>query len=87
VITAIGEDGLASQENYQVYPNPTAGQLQIRVGRPAQVEVFSLIGQPIWAGRVVGSQQLDLSGLASGMYVVQFTHTSGKVVRKVTVQR
>jgi hypothetical protein len=60
-----------------VYPNPTSGFLHVDIvgsnyGNQGQVRVFNLNGKMIYSkDQIQQINDLDLSGLASGMYILQ----------------
>jgi hypothetical protein len=92
-ISVIGTGTVAVQEpvwgrELKIFPNPyTAGPLNIRGNLPAldQLIIFDVNGQQM--RRISGSiRELDLSGLASGTYLLQLEKGVEKVVRKIVKQ-
>ncbi len=84
----------ALQQAINLYPNPTAGKLTLEVrGANAknglQVEVTNMLGQRVHTATVRDNMtsQLDLSGLANGMYVVKVRNGNDYMVRNVSVQK
>ena len=81
-------DGTASIENHQVsgiaiYPNPTEGIVFITYEgdmKDLDVKVFSIYGQEVDAK--LDANQVDLTNLPSGMYVVKINTYSVKVMKK-----
>ena len=82
---AIGEN---SEKNVRVFPNPTNGIVRIQTeGQPVlEVQIFDLFGKMLFQqsmGEDVFS--VDLSGYATGTYLLRFTTREGvetvKVVR------
>ncbi|QSS96254.1 T9SS type A sorting domain-containing protein [Psychroflexus sp. ALD_RP9] len=70
----------------RLYPNPVVHQLQIEL--PASVEinsvqVFNTLGQQVLT---TTQSQVDMSQLASGVYVVELETTKGKVSKKIIKQ-
>lgn len=69
---------LPEEPNVVVFPNPVAqgDTLKVRSDRPAQIQVFSMLGQkmseliPIAANR---NEAIPLNHIASGMYIMRFT--------------
>ncbi|MBX2928196.1 MAG: T9SS type A sorting domain-containing protein [Saprospiraceae bacterium] len=65
--------------DFQTYPNPTSGELNVNLaqylGREVRVEVYSLTGQLLHLVEIEEVQttveQLDLSALQGGMYLVK----------------
>ncbi|SHE61081.1 Por secretion system C-terminal sorting domain-containing protein [Psychroflexus salarius] len=67
----------------RLYPNPVVNQLQIEL--PASVEinsvqVFNTLGQEVLT---TTQSQVDVSRLASGVYVVELETSAGKVSKKI----
>ena len=52
-----------------VFPNPTSGQLFIQSAGPVSYQLYSLTGDLLMTNK---SQQIDMSALASGMYLLVF---------------
>ncbi len=83
----------ALQVDWDVFPNPTADRVQVRLQdeKPASylLLVNNLQGKLIlrkdWDG--VGMVDLDLGSCANGMYTVTLACKEGKAVRKVVVSR
>lgn len=87
------EDLAASEIVFTPYPNPTNGQLDLRMegGDLRAVEVLNTTGQLMiqktqrQGGTISGL--LDLSGLASGVYQVRVTQADGRQgTRRIVVQ-
>jgi len=57
----------------QVLPNPNGGQFVLKLPvmeAPANVRVVDLAGALVYQGQLAGTQQLDLMGVAPGVYVL-----------------
>lgn len=76
----LGNAGFGSSA-IRLYPNPTTGALQLLAAGMAvqQVEIFNALGMKV-------SDKLDLSGQASGFYMVKIKTADGTLVRKVVKQ-
>jgi PKD repeat protein len=63
---------------FQLYPNPTTGQLHLSNNtlNIRKVEIYNTLGMLV-------SKNLDISGQASGIYIVKITADEGSFVRKV----
>ena len=66
---------------WKVYPNPSAGVFVLRSAASASAVVYSVTGQRIWGGEIPAQEPIsvDLSGLATGMYMVQMRFATGQV--------
>jgi hypothetical protein len=61
-----------------VFPNPTSGDLMFTLPIHGQWTVVGVSGAIVAQGRaVVGQNELDLSGLAKGAYVLQILSENG----------
>ncbi|KGO92085.1 T9SS type A sorting domain-containing protein [Flavobacterium subsaxonicum] len=72
-----GQAVLASQ--IQVYPNPSAGVFTVTVpsGYSPNYNVYNLLGQQVTAGSIAnGTGSVNLSGVASGVYLLKLADTT-----------
>ena len=93
VTVTVGFVGVEAGElsGASVYPNPTEGLLNVNV--PASVKgqvnmaVYNTTGQQVMSSSLnSGVRQLDLSGLASGIYTVQLRSANGQANFRVAVR-
>lgn len=66
--------GLVAQQSIEatVAPNPTTGEVRMQLPAAAQVSLFDASGRVVFTERFgVGAAQLDLSGVAAGIYTAQ----------------
>lgn len=85
-VTAIGQNPEAKAATVDVFPNPSTAQLNIRCSSEMNsIEVFNSLGVLVRQKAIsgAGEQQIDISGLPVGMYVVSVKTTSGIVSRKI----
>jgi len=82
---AVEERGGAVASAFSVAPNPSRGAFSVRLGSAAGLEVFDVVGKPVWTGTVQG--ELRLNGLAAGTYILRAATPSGQLERKVVVTR
>lgn len=89
-----GVEQLASESNFTVYPNPSAGETQIRVNLPeaksAKIEVLDMFGRVVSVlgdGPATSGEQIYTftpnTDLSSGMYVVRLTVDGQSFTRKL----
>ena len=70
--------GISENEisDYQIYPNPTSGKLNIESKLPiSQISVFNLLGQRIETTR--DNNQIDLSKADAGVYLLKIEDENG----------
>ena len=77
---------------FKVYPNPTNGILYVQtlcaMSLPTETEysITSLTGQTLLSGRITDAiQQIDVSGLDSGMYFVRIQNGKEVIAKKVNI--
>lgn len=71
----------------QVFPNPAAGTVQIKLPGQGQIMVLDVTGRTVRTARSTGSQPLQITGLAAGVYVVRVTLADGRLgVRRLLVR-
>lgn len=76
--------------DFQLYPNPAGASVKLELSEsPLEgtfVRIFDLAGGLLMEESVVETEmQLDLSGLASGMYLVELEGANGRAVKKLQV--
>jgi hypothetical protein len=85
--------GALAQTEVRVYPNPTSGQVYVNLPNGATQEVMVQVMDA--SGRVVRTAQLsnnqnafefDLSGMASGLYLVRFNQGNETKTVKLMVK-
>ena len=69
----------------KLYPNPTKDIIKIEGIEVAEVEVYNALGQRV--KMVQSTNEIDLSGLVEGVYMLRITDAEGKVyTNKITKQ-
>ncbi|NML66291.1 T9SS type A sorting domain-containing protein [Hymenobacter sp. RP-2-7] len=82
--SAVGGDAVLS-----LYPNPAASVVTLELSSGAElrsVEVFDALGKLAPAARYQGGSQLDVSGLAGGLYLLRATDGARTYVQRFTKQ-
>jgi hypothetical protein len=70
-------------EEFSVYPNPSNGLLVIKGNETiTKVEVSNLLGESVLYPQI-NQETIDISSLASGMYILNITTKSGVALKKV----
>lgn len=81
-------DGVAENgSSYEIYPNPTNGNITVSGANINEVEVYNLCGQKVLT--VNGSQNVnvDMSALESGVYMVKVIEVNGNSTVNKVVKR
>ncbi|WNJ18718.1 T9SS type A sorting domain-containing protein [Pontibacter sp. G13] len=73
-------------DTWEVYPNPTTGIIHLDV--PAEWgsmewEVLDLTGKRILEGSALGHEEISMTGLAKGMYIIRLHTPGGIASRKI----
>jgi len=92
-ITIIGEvlksTGIKqlSDGDLVLYPNPTSGIINITgLNHPAEVKINSIQGHLMKTSMFVGDQ-VDVSDLPSGVYILNLKSTGKTIAKKLVIQR
>lgn len=75
---------------FTMFPNPATGVINLNLNADGStVEVFDVLGNKISGQKYnnAGSVQIDLSNQAQGVYFVQVTAGTNKMVQKVIIQK
>ena len=73
--------------NFNVYPNPATNLLNVYTDQLASYAIINAFGQTILNGSVDGHQQVELSVLPRGVYILSVTDKSGETQsRKIVLQ-
>jgi hypothetical protein len=76
--TSLIENNL-EEKNIKFYPNPTNGIVQYESEEPlVRLEVFDTKGQAQYIVFNPEQEQFDMTGLASGTYLIRFENKKGK---------
>jgi hypothetical protein len=74
-IEAVGENN-GTAFLLSVYPNPTNGVVRIEGVVADEVQVYNSLGQLVKT--VLGANEIDLSGLVVGVYMLRITDVDGR---------
>jgi hypothetical protein len=83
--------GGESLANLSLYPNPTRGSFRISgmdLGQDAQVEIYSIIGQQVYAKKLKGQSSIEITDFnaSSGVYLVKLKTNQGEKTFKLIKQ-
>ena len=74
------------ESGLQVYPNPARDRVVTEGIEVAEVQVYNALGQMVKTVR--RTNEIDLSGLVDGVYLLRITDAEGKVyTNKITIQQ
>ena len=67
-----------------MFPNPSLGEVTIKVNQPAHVKVSDLMGNVVFTSRV--TEKTIVSHLRPGTYVVNVTAGRSKFAKKLVIR-
>lgn len=83
VILSIDE----TENHFSIYPNPADDVIYINAGEVKfDYFIYNNLGQQVIGGTADGSQRIDVSGLAEGLYVIKICGNGNVAMRKVVVR-
>lgn len=80
--------GSGDIEGFKIYPNPvTEGRVYILTAsnQPKKIRVFDVLGTPVLETTILG-KELNLSGLAAGVYLIQVFEKDRVATRKLIIK-
>jgi choice-of-anchor B domain-containing protein len=86
------DDLKSNDKSFSVFPNPSAGTLSFQLEKPVKnlkLTVSDAMGRKLktFSGNQLGNQELNLTDLAAGLYIVQATGEGFSQSRKVLVRK
>ena len=88
LLTTAAESPASDSQTLRVFPNPATEQLHLTVPEYTRlVELHTPSGRVVYSHALSpGIQQIDVSGLAGGLYLVRAVTRTGVQVQKVIIQ-
>lgn len=81
-------DGVEEAGNsYEIYPNPTNGNIMVSGANINMVEVYNLCGQKVVSVNGAQNVNVDMSALESGVYMVKVIENNGNSTVNKVVKR
>lgn len=76
-----------TENNFSIYPNPADDVIYINGGNAEfNYSIFNSIGQQVTCGSAKGSQRIDVSSLAKGLYIMKIYNNGNATTRKIAVR-
>lgn len=76
-----------AESNFNIYPNPADDAIYINGGNAEfNYSIYNSIGQQVTCGSAKGSQRIDISSLAKGLYIVKIYNNGNMTTRKIAVR-
>tara|TARA_R110002072_G_scaffold110599_3_gene238433 strand:+ start:2804 stop:4519 length:1716 start_codon:yes stop_codon:yes gene_type:complete len=87
VMNFLSTIGFESSNFVNLYPNPTSGVLNIDTETNLDITIFDITGKQVFnASNVTNGEQLDLSGLNSGLYLVKMNDGINNSTQKLIIK-
>ncbi|KYG85234.1 hypothetical protein AWW67_16110 [Roseivirga seohaensis] len=92
IITGV-DDGAINPETISIFPNPASRILNIDLsevgGKKLDIDIANASGTPLFSRKSFTEKilQLDVSGYASGIYIIQITDGKSVVRKKVMIKK
>jgi uncharacterized repeat protein (TIGR03803 family) len=86
----------ASERTASIYPNPCNGQFTVKLSggyyTPSTLEIYNILGQPIFSeivNPVQSTNYVDLSSQAGGIYLYRITNSNGSLISdgKIVIEK
>lgn len=75
-----------SSEKFEVYPNPSKGELQLSGAGIKEVLILDASGRMMGEYILSQNEAIDISTLSNGLYLVQVTFESGEIAQKKIIK-
>ena len=81
----------AVSRDLTVFPNPSNGQFALNIqgfNGAVNVDVHNIVGRKVWTSKVnaqAGIQQVDLTALDAGNYLISVTDDTQTLTRRLTL--
>ena len=72
----------SANSGLKVYPNPAQNQLILEFDGFSKYEMYNIQGALVLAGTISNKQQVDISSVDSGMYLVVVSNESGRALQR-----
>ena len=77
----VGINGIGS--GVKIYPNPVADVLIVEINAPSKISVYDVAGSKVFEKFVDGIEQMNVSQLKSGFYVVKIVAGDHEIIQKI----
>jgi hypothetical protein len=78
--TGIGQ--LTDSQSIRIYPNPTAGKVNISGSENMDISVYSTTGNLVYSLMKGPAREIDLSNLENGLYIIQLKIADNNIISK-----
>jgi hypothetical protein len=92
-VRVFGVNSLNTNNNdllrFNMYPNPSYGELFLDLNQVSQLEIFDLNGRAIRRQEQLqpGKNKVNLQGLNNGLYLIKISNLNGQIVQKLQLSK
>jgi hypothetical protein len=80
----LGVLNIPNMNIYNIYPNPASEKIKINgLQDEVQMEIIDLNGQVLISKNIIKNNEIDVSGLKSGTYLVKLTEKNSLIIKKL----
>ncbi len=93
VLSGLDNIELNNQDSYSIFPNPSSGIVNIKLGdsyqQDAQLEIFDSSYRKVYIQKtnLLMNNQIDLSFLSNGLYVAVLNYNNNSILRKFVIEK
>lgn len=80
----VGVENKGILEEIKIYPNPTHNKisLNLKVNTKISIEIYNILGENIWSNNIAWSEDIDVSSLVKGVYILEINVGNSSIVKK-----
>ena len=83
----VNVNDIATESNFNIYPNPTTGNVQIQNAQNSTIEILNIAGKSIKTiNATTQNTEIDLSTEPKGLYLVKVTTANGVTTQKLILE-
>jgi len=68
--------------NFQVFPNPASGKVTVKTNGTGTIQILDVVGKVVLTQPATGTDEINISKLATGVYTVKVGNATQKLVVK-----
>lgn len=75
-----GQQDATMSSGAYIYPNPAKDKINVTVPNAETLNIYNATGTLVWSEVVIGTQELSISNLKSGLYLFSLGERKGKLI-------
>lgn len=82
-----GIEDVVAETSFSIYPNPNNGQFVLDVNTVSNIQIYNSMGALVYQGKLQqGSNNIDLSNKATGVYIVRILTADKAISKKIIIK-